>query len=148
MISGDECILFPSIILIEIKEVAYGYLFFVHFSLIKGAEKMETLAVKLINIEKNFGAKNILSIDELTIYQNERIAIIGKNGSGKSTLLKMIAGKVEPDRGKVQREIAGYYPWQAGILRWSFPVFWFHPVNPCPAVLSYRFSIKKRPRFI
>ncbi|GMC03639.1 Msr family ABC-F type ribosomal protection protein [Enterococcus thailandicus] len=70
---------------------------------------METLAVKLINIEKNFGAKNILSIDELTIYQNERIAIIGKNGSGKSTLLKMIAGKVEPDRGKVQREIEFNY---------------------------------------
>ncbi|MBO0481207.1 ribosomal protection-like ABC-F family protein [Candidatus Enterococcus courvalinii] len=70
---------------------------------------MENLAVKLTNIEKNYGAKCILSIDELTIYQNERIAIIGKNGSGKSTLLKLIAGKVDPDRGKVQREIEFNY---------------------------------------
>lgn len=32
-----------------------------------------------------------------TIYENDRIAIIGRNGAGKSTLLKMIAEKIHPD---------------------------------------------------
>lgn len=32
-----------------------------------------------------------------TIYENDRIAIIGRNGVGKSTLLKMIADKIHPD---------------------------------------------------
>lgn len=32
-----------------------------------------------------------------TIYENDRIAIIGRNGSGKSTLLNMIAEQIHPD---------------------------------------------------
>lgn len=32
-----------------------------------------------------------------TIYENDRIAIIGRNGAGKSTLLNMIAEQIQPD---------------------------------------------------
>lgn len=35
--------------------------------------------------------------------QNEKIGIIGKNGAGKSTLLNLIMGKIQSDKGKVQR---------------------------------------------
>jgi|TARA_R100000501_G_scaffold15823_2_gene28766 ATPase subunit of ABC transporter with duplicated ATPase domains len=40
-----------------------------------------------------------LSID----FVRERVGLVGRNGVGKSTLLRMIAGKIEPDRGRVSR---------------------------------------------
>lgn len=70
---------------------------------------METLAIKLTNIQKSFGAKEVLRIPELSAYENNRIGIIGDNGSGKSTLLKIIQGEILPETGAVQRETAFNY---------------------------------------
>ncbi|AYW45575.1 ABC-F type ribosomal protection protein [Tetragenococcus koreensis] len=71
---------------------------------------MEKLTVKLTNIQQNFGAKEILNIEELSVYENDRIGIIGGNGQGKSTLLKIIHGDLIPE-GEVQRETEfNYYP--------------------------------------
>lgn len=71
---------------------------------------MENLAVKLTNIKQNFGAKDVLNIEELTVYENDRIGIVGDNGQGKSTLLNIIYGDLIPE-GEVQRETEfGYYP--------------------------------------
>jgi ABC-2 type transport system ATP-binding protein len=36
-----------------------------------------------------------------TVGEGESLAILGYNGSGKSTLLKLIAGVLEPDKGKI-----------------------------------------------
>src|SRR5699024_3613341 len=44
-------------------------------------------------------------IERLAVHQFDRIGVVGKNGVGKSTLLKLIAGMVEPTRGKVMRHI-------------------------------------------
>lgn len=43
--------------------------------------------------------------DKITIGLDEgdRIGIVGRNGDGKSTLLKMLAGRLEPDSGRVTR---------------------------------------------
>ncbi|OUE31770.1 putative ABC transporter ATP-binding protein [Clavibacter michiganensis] len=43
--------------------------------------------------------------DDVTIGVNEgdRIGIVGRNGDGKSTLLSLLAGRLEPDRGRVTR---------------------------------------------
>ncbi|WP_349901881.1 ABC-F family ATP-binding cassette domain-containing protein [Parafrigoribacterium humi] len=43
--------------------------------------------------------------DQVTIGLNEgdRIGIVGRNGDGKSTLLRMLAGRLEPDSGRVTR---------------------------------------------
>lgn len=43
------------------------------------------------NIDLEFNGKNILDIKELTIYEGERIGLIGKNGSGKTSLLRILA---------------------------------------------------------
>ncbi|WP_445444310.1 ABC-F family ATP-binding cassette domain-containing protein [Clavibacter sp. km3a] len=43
--------------------------------------------------------------DDVTIGVNEgdRIGIVGRNGDGKSTLLSLLAGRLEPDSGRVTR---------------------------------------------
>jgi ATPase subunit of ABC transporter with duplicated ATPase domains len=40
---------------------------------------------------------------DLTIGAGERIALVGANGSGKTTLLDVLAGRVEPIEGRLQR---------------------------------------------
>ncbi|MGD2163582.1 MAG: metal ABC transporter ATP-binding protein [Anaerolineales bacterium] len=58
-----------------------------------------------------------------------RIAIVGPNGAGKTTLLQVIAGTLEPDRGKVKiygrhphRHVCIAYVPQRSKADWNFPV--------------------------
>ncbi|WP_167040793.1 ABC-F family ATP-binding cassette domain-containing protein [Salinibacterium sp. ZJ454] len=43
--------------------------------------------------------------DNVTIGLNEgdRVGVVGRNGDGKSTLIKLLAGRIEPDGGRVTR---------------------------------------------
>ncbi|WP_104131665.1 ABC-F family ATP-binding cassette domain-containing protein [Cryobacterium sp. M91] len=43
--------------------------------------------------------------DSVTVGLNEgdRIGVVGKNGDGKSTLMRLLAGRMEPDEGRVTR---------------------------------------------
>lgn len=66
---------------------------------------MEKLVVKFQNVSKTLGSKQILSIPNLTVYENDCIGIIGKNGAGKTTLLKLINQDFSPDFGQVQKNI-------------------------------------------
>jgi ATPase subunit of ABC transporter with duplicated ATPase domains len=50
------------------------------------------MLIKLTNLSKHVGAKELISQDEFAIYPREKIALIGRNGHGKSTLLKILAG--------------------------------------------------------
>ncbi len=45
----------------------------------------------------------------LTINQNDKIALVGNNGSGKSTLLKIIAGELRPAGGELKVDTRPYY---------------------------------------
>lgn len=51
--------------------------------------------VKLINVTKQFGSHTIFKNLNLSIEENDFVAIIGKSGKGKTTLLNMI-GCIEP----------------------------------------------------
>jgi macrolide transport system ATP-binding/permease protein len=53
-------------------------------------------------IKKYFGDKLILDIDQLKIYSEDRIGIVGRNGVGKTTLMNILAQRVEPDEGLVK----------------------------------------------
>ena len=78
----------------------------------KGQEKLKEGKVpehipfiKLDNVSFSFKAKDwILQNLNLTINQNETIAIVGESGSGKSTLINIICGLLKPSQGKVLLE--------------------------------------------
>ncbi|PRR83471.1 ribosomal protection-like ABC-F family protein [Clostridium vincentii] len=55
------------------------------------------------NIKKYYGDKLILHIEDLKIYSEDRIGLVGLNGAGKTTLIKILCGEAEPDEGWVKR---------------------------------------------
>ena len=55
------------------------------------------------NIRLSFGERQVLSVDRLTVYDDERVGLIGENGMGKTTLLRVLAGELIPDEGTVRR---------------------------------------------
>ncbi|MCM8809413.1 MAG: ABC transporter ATP-binding protein [Candidatus Omnitrophica bacterium] len=53
------------------------------------------------NIDKSYNGKVVLKNINFTVYENDFFFILGPSGCGKTTLLRIIAGFVEPDRGRV-----------------------------------------------
>lgn len=71
---------------------------------------MEQLTLEMKNIEVTYLDRIILEIPYLSVYQYDRIGIVGKNGSGKTTLLKLMYGDIYPLRGSVSKQIDfGYF---------------------------------------
>jgi len=70
---------------------------------------MQELALELKNIEKSYSGKTILAINNLKVYQNDKIGIIGENVQGKSTLINIINKLIEPDKGEIQSMIDFQY---------------------------------------
>lgn len=71
---------------------------------------MEKLCYELENIKVTYLDKNVLEFKHLAIHQFDRIGVVGKNGAGKSTLLKLLAGVIQPAKGKVIRYVNfGYF---------------------------------------
>ena len=62
--------------------------------------------VEIKNLVKNYGAKDfqtrVLKGIDLTIYQNDFIAVMGPSGSGKSTLLNILSTIDQPTQGDVR----------------------------------------------
>ena len=54
----------------------------------------------LQNIHLTFGGQPLLTGTELSVFDNDRICLVGRNGSGKSTLLKIAAELIQPDKGE------------------------------------------------
>ena len=67
----------------------------------------------LRNIAKDYTGDGLFSDVNLSIGEDDRIAIVGLNGTGKSTLLKIIVGEEEEDEGglvKNKKLKIGYLP--------------------------------------
>jgi len=62
---------------------------------------MKNPIIKFSNVSKSFGKKVVLNNINLTIYEGEIFAIIGRSGSGKSTLMKILLGVYKPEKGNV-----------------------------------------------
>ena len=64
------------------------------------------MELRIKNVYKTFAAKNgkklqVLEDINLTLKDEEFVALVGPSGCGKSTLLNITAGLLEPDRGTV-----------------------------------------------
>ena len=57
--------------------------------------------VKITNLNKNYGNKQVLKNINLTIPKGKIIGLLGKNGMGKSTLLKLINDLLTPTSGEI-----------------------------------------------
>ncbi|MBO9523712.1 MAG: ABC-F family ATP-binding cassette domain-containing protein [Nocardioidaceae bacterium] len=60
----------------------------------------------LVNLEKvshSFGVRVLLDDVSLGVGEGERIGIVGRNGDGKTTLLNLLAGRLEPEQGRISR---------------------------------------------
>jgi phospholipid/cholesterol/gamma-HCH transport system ATP-binding protein len=57
--------------------------------------------IEVIDLEKSFDGQKVLNGVNLTIFDKELMAIIGKSGGGKSVLLKHFIGLLKPDSGGV-----------------------------------------------
>ncbi|MEX2177588.1 MAG: ATP-binding cassette domain-containing protein [Gemmatimonadaceae bacterium] len=57
--------------------------------------------IKLVDVHKSFGPKQVLQGFTLDISEGESVVVIGYSGSGKSVAIKHIVGLLEPDRGEV-----------------------------------------------
>ena len=57
--------------------------------------------VRLVEVQKYFGAVHALKNINLAVGRNEVVGLIGDNGAGKSTLIKTITGVYRPSAGRV-----------------------------------------------
>ena len=74
--------------------------------------RMGKKIIDLKAITKCFDEKTIIAPFSYRFNKGERIGIIGPNGSGKSTFLSLIAGRLPPDTGFIDRGVhtaVGYY---------------------------------------
>ena len=59
------------------------------------------------NIQKTFGEKVAVDIDQFIIHEGEILGLVGNNGAGKSTLFRLILDLIKADRGCVTIEHEG-----------------------------------------
>lgn len=62
------------------------------------------LLIKAKDIYVEFMGRGVLDIEQLELYEFDRIGLVGANGAGKSTLLKALLGKLPTQHGKIARE--------------------------------------------
>jgi ATP-binding cassette subfamily F protein uup len=74
--------------------------------------RMGKKILELDGISKSYDHLKLIEGFKYTVKRNDRIGIIGPSGSGKTTLLDIIAGRIEPEAGRVDRGqtiVIGYY---------------------------------------
>ena len=69
----------------------------------KGVLLMANIVLEASGLRLSYGERQLLRIDQLRIYDTDRIGLIGENGAGKTTLLRILAGEKQPDAGTVRR---------------------------------------------
>lgn len=61
-----------------------------------------SVVISIDHLFKSFGDKKVLDDFNLTVYEGENVAILGRSGSGKSVLIKCIVRLIEPDKGEIK----------------------------------------------
>ncbi len=83
------------------------------------AARLGKKVVHLDHVSKGFDGQILIEDLSHTFTREDRIGVIGPNGSGKTTLLEMIAGRLVPDDGRIERgstTVIGYYDQESRAL--------------------------------
>ena len=62
------------------------------------------ILVNVQDIDKAYGARTLFEKTSFAIAEGEKVGLIGPNGAGKSTMLRILAGRSEPDQGRVANQ--------------------------------------------
>jgi ATP-binding cassette subfamily F protein 3 len=62
------------------------------------------LLVSLSNVSKRFDDQVIFEGVSLAVREGDKIGLVGRNGAGKTTIFHIIAGRLSPDGGSVDRQ--------------------------------------------
>lgn len=60
------------------------------------------IKLNIKNMKKYYGSRLLLKIEDLKVYEGEKIGIVGVNGVGKTSLLEIISGNLEYDGGELK----------------------------------------------
>ena len=77
-------------------------------------------AIRLQNVHKRYGRRDVLTGVSLEVKKGGRLGLIGPAASGKSVILKLICGLEAPDRGEIEvlgESVVGKAEVQLGDLR-------------------------------
>lgn len=64
-------------------------------------QELDSYLFTMENVSCGYGDKTVLSNLNLTIAQDDKIALLGANGNGKSTLAKLLSGRIHLQSGKL-----------------------------------------------
>jgi D-xylose transport system ATP-binding protein len=79
--------------------------------------------LKIVGLDKSFGAVQVLHNVDFSVYPGEVTALVGDNGAGKTTLIKCVAGIYNMDAGQIYWEgkpVAIHSPADAAALGIEF----------------------------
>ena len=57
--------------------------------------------LRIDGLSKSYGTRKLLSGVDLHLRPDDRIGLVGRNGSGKTTLLRLLAGREDPEDGRI-----------------------------------------------
>jgi ATP-binding cassette subfamily F protein uup len=83
------------------------------------ATRLGKKVVELEGVTKGFDGRTLVDDFTYSFTRDDRVGIIGPNGAGKTTLLEMIAGRLTPDAGQIERGptvTIGYYDQESRAL--------------------------------
>lgn len=81
-------------------------------------KKIQSVGIKLKNIDLSYGKTQVIKNVSLTINKGEFFSFLGPSGCGKSTLLRLIAGFEQCQNGEVflgDEEVSRLPPWKRNV---------------------------------
>jgi ATP-binding cassette subfamily F protein uup len=73
--------------------------------------RLGSKVVDLHNAGKRYGDHWVIRHVEYKLHSDARIGVVGPNGAGKTTLLSLMAGRLQPDEGKVSTGTTVHVGW-------------------------------------
>jgi ATP-binding cassette, subfamily F, member 3 len=61
------------------------------------------ILISVQNIQKSFGAREVLRDVTFSLQKGEKMGLIGVNGCGKTTLMRLLSGETQPDGGLIHK---------------------------------------------